>query len=210
MIGKRFGMLVVLKYTKSTFYRKSELKRVLIKCDCGNKKDVPVRSIERGHTRSCGCLHKIKITKHGISNEKIYNVYRAMLQRCREKKHWLYPKYGGRGITVCDAWGNNPLEFKKWAISAGYNESLTIDREDNDKGYCPANCRFITKKQNMNNKSNTIYLKIEGCKISLQDAAIKYSIPASCIYQRVKKLKWSDKAAVTTPVRKKSQSLYNT
>jgi hypothetical protein len=61
---------------------------------------------------------------------------------------------------VCAEWKNDFMEFRKFALENGWNESLQIDREDNDKGYCPDNCRFVTREVNINNqqllrKSNT-------------------------------------------------------
>lgn len=202
MIGKRFGRWLILENAKSEHYRGRELKKVLAECECGTKRIVDVRILKRGTSKSCGCLNREVLTKHGISMEKIYNVYRSMLQRCKDNNHWLYPRYGGRGITVCHEWDGYPIEFKTWALENGYSEGLTIDRIDNDKGYCPENCRFVTIKQNMNNKSNTIFLNIDGERITLRDAAEKYKIHWSVISQRVKKLKWDHKRAVTEPVRK--------
>ena len=59
-----------------------------------------------------------------------------MVQRCTNPNSTYFPRYGGRGITVCPEWRTR-RNFKKWALSHGYRSDLTIDRIDNDKGYSP-------------------------------------------------------------------------
>ena len=198
MVGEKFGKLTVLQLLPEDKeeYGKYSGKRVLVQCECGIVKSANMRSVSRGRTTSCGCARIDKITKHGYSRDRIYSVYRSMLQRCSDKKHWLYPRYGGRGISVCDEWVNDISAFVKWANENGYRPGVTIDRVENNDGYSPDNCRFVTKKENCNNTSKTVFLHIGGEKISLQDAAIKYDIYPSTIYQRIKKLKWTDEDAV--------------
>lgn len=62
-----------------------------------------------------------------------------------------YGTYGGRGIMVCDEWGEDYLAFKQWSINNGYTETLTLDRIDNNKGYFPLNCRWVTRAQQSHN-----------------------------------------------------------
>ena len=95
------------------------------------------------------------------SKEKLYSVWKAMRKRCRNKNNSDYKYYGGRGIRVCNEW-EDYLIFKKYCFDNGYNENLEIDRIDNNKDYCPENCRFIIHKENSRNRNNT--------KISLEDA----------------------------------------
>ena len=74
-----------------------------------------------------------------------------MLQRCENPNDPAYPRYGGRGISVCFLW-HNYWTFRRWAISKGYADNLTIDRRDNNLGYCPENCRWATKAQQNQNR----------------------------------------------------------
>lgn len=67
--------------------------------------------------------------------------------------------YIGRGITMCEEW-NDWNAFKSWAISNGYSDTLSIDRIDNNKGYCPQNCRWVDAKTQGENKRNNIVVEI--------------------------------------------------
>ena len=62
---------------------------------------------------------------------------------------------GARGIHICEEWKSEFTNFYDWAISHGYTESLELDRIDNDKGYSPDNCRWVTHKENCNNRRNS-------------------------------------------------------
>lgn len=88
---------------------------------------------------------------HGLSRTRINKCWRDMKQRCLNPKHKWYPEYGGRGITVCDEWMKF-MPFYEWSMQNGYSDGLTIDRIDNNKGYCPENCRWATWKQQCEHK----------------------------------------------------------
>ena len=82
---------------------------------------------------------------HGYKNHPLYGVWSAIKKKCNNKNSRWYKDYGGRGISVCDEWVNDPKIFIQWALSHGWEKGLNIDRIDNDGDYCPENCRFIDK-----------------------------------------------------------------
>lgn len=84
----------------------------------------------------------------------LYHSWQSMKQRCTNKKHPKYPRYGGRGIKVCKSWMNIEV-FYNWAIKHGWKEGYTIDRINNDGNYSPRNCRWITMSENSRKKRTT-------------------------------------------------------
>lgn len=144
----------------------------LCRCKCGNEVTVRGSDLRRGFTTSCGCYWREHVveahTRHGMCKSRLYRVWSAMLQRVgaikgapEEAKH----NYQYRGITVCSEWLVFE-NFRDWAISHGYKEGLQIDRRDNDKGYCPDNCQWISRRENINNRRNTIRLE-DGTSLAM-------------------------------------------
>ena len=80
----------------------------------------------------------------------------GFIERCTNPNHRHYKYYGGRGITVCDEWMKSPQAFVDWALANGFTPELQIDRIDNDKAYSPDNCRWVTPRDNIRNRSNTV------------------------------------------------------
>ena len=86
-------------------------------------------------------------------------------------------RYCLRGISVCEEW-NDFAVFRDWAIANGYEDNLTIDRIDNDRGYCPSNCRWITLRDQQSNRSTNIKIQYAGHEFpTLKKAAEFFGIP---------------------------------
>jgi len=95
------------------------------------------------------------------ANKEIYWAWKSMKQRCNNPRCDAYRNYGARGIAVCDEW-NEFEPFLEWALENGWEKGLDLDRIDNDSGYCPDNCKWTTRRANINNRRRTIRLTVNG------------------------------------------------
>lgn len=167
--GKRFGRILVLKYVGKSKW--------LCRCDCGNEKIIRRDALIQGRTKSCGCFQKEiaakqvrqRSLKHGDFGTKLYGIWAGMKRRCYNPRTKYYKDYGGRGITVCDEWKNDYSKFKEWALANGYQEGLSIERVDVNKGYSPDNCKFITINEQNSNKRISIRLQYQGKEYSIKE-----------------------------------------
>jgi len=125
-------------------------------CECGNENVVSAAFLRNGNTKTCGCGRKGKTVHltHGYTNTPLYRCWSNMKTRCENPNSKAFKWYGARGITVCAAW-ESFAPFMEWALRSGYSPELEIDRIDNNKGYGPDNCRFVTHKENCNNRRNS-------------------------------------------------------
>lgn len=208
LIGQKFNKLTVISEAGTTSPNNQRVWKCL--CDCGNEVFVITKNLRSGNTKSCGCLKKetskqngVKSGKHFGSKTRLYHIWRDMKTRCYNKNHIHYDRYGGRGITVCDDWLSSFIKFKIWALSNGYNDTLTVDRIDNNKGYSPENCHCVTwKEQQRNRKSNFL---INGK--SLVELVEKSGLPYMTVWRRIKIYGWSVEQALTTPIRGKKNAI---
>lgn len=102
----------------------------------------------------------------------------------------IYRGYGGRGITVCEDWRNDYAAFRDWAMANGYDENAlygecTIDRIDNDKGYSPDNCRWVSMKEQSVNKRTAVIVEIDGEIKPLKEWCSIFKISYSCVMHRI-------------------------
>lgn len=181
MVGRRFGRLTVIGFGGLDNWGAALWR---CRCDCGTECTVRGGRLRSGASQSCGCLRKERMTTHGGSNTRLYNIWDAMRARCNNPNSRCYEDYGGRGITVCDEWQCDFTAFRDWAISHGYQDNLSIDRISNDKGYTPENCRWASAEEQSNNRRNNIFAEIDGEKKTIGQWSNTTGIPKHILYYR--------------------------
>ena len=117
------------------------------------------KEIERKHCdglkqKSCGCRVTVKYNDANENKTRLYSIWSNMKSRCYNPNSKNYKYYGNKGIAVFKQWKNNYIIFNIWALCHGYKDNLTIDRRDNDKGYNPENCRWITMAEQAHNRKD--------------------------------------------------------
>lgn len=133
--------------------------------------------------------------------EKLYSVWSNMRNRCNNPKCKDYPYYGGKGVKVCDEWSDYGI-FRKWAYANGYveNAGVSIDRIDVNGMYSPDNCRWATKREQMNNMSSNHLITYNGETHTMAEWAVIVEIPFGIIESRLRAYRWDVPRALTTPV----------
>ena len=201
--SKKYGKLTPISETRRTRGSCTD-RMILCRCDCGNEKLVRVYSLVSGATKSCGCTalkhasEKVPLHRHGLRYSRLYHIWVDMKQRCYNPCHAAYKRYGGAGITVCDEWKSDPSKFFEWAKKNGYNEKLTVDRIDNEKGYCPENCRLASMKEQARNRRNTKRFSYNGSEKTLPEWAEETGIPYQILIKRIN-AGWPLQKAICTP-----------
>lgn len=194
--GDQFG-----RYTVKGIYKRDTgyAKYALVQCDCGSpERYVKIDCLRSGDSRSCGCLHKEAVTKHGVWSSPIFARWNRMMSRCYDPKDRRYDRYGGRGITVCERW-HDVRNFVA-DMEPTFAEEMSLDRIDNDKGYSPENCRWADVVTQRRNRSDLVMIEFQGETLCLQDWATKLGIIYGTLWDRYKQ-GWSTERMLTTPVR---------
>jgi len=147
--------------------------------------------------------------RHGHSprgnQTNIYRRWQHMIQRCHNPNDRDYPRYGGRGISVCDRWrhaDDTHTGFEYFILDMGLPPSAnhSIDRLDVNGDYTPDNCRWATPTEQANNRRNTKLLTIDGVTKPLSDWCKEYGIGSKAVLYRLKHRGMSHKEAITTPL----------
>ena len=210
LTGKKFNRLTVLKRVENR--KKSVM--WLCKCDCGNETIVDGFSINHGKTKSCGCLQSEKAranAKHGKTKTRLYSIHHSMKQRCYNKNNTRYKNYGQRGIIVCNEWlgENGFINFYNWATNNGYKYNLTIERIDINGNYCPENCTWISAQEQANNKTNNIYVELNGERLTLFSFCKKYNYNYDLVQKRISRWGWDLERALTQSTDRHKYYEYN-
>lgn len=201
VIGQKYNRLTVTKTGRTNnpirYY-------AICTCDCG-KTDIPVQiaRIKNGTTKSCGCFNRDNKTTHGLYYQPIYQRWYGMMDRCYNVDKNNYSDYGGRGITVCPEW-HDPNKFIS-DMQSSFSEELQLDRRDTNANYNLENCRWITQKENLDNRRNTVMITYQGITQSLLQWSKEFGINRKLLAKRICERKWSPERAFTTPALSKTE-----
>lgn len=202
LTGSRFGRLVVIRRGEDYVSPKGYVAvNWVCQCDCGNQTVVRGCNLKSGASTSCGCErvdHPNRRT-HGQKNTRLYQTWKGMKDRCYRENNASWPEYGGRGITVCDEWRDSFEAFYDWSMKNGYNDSLTIDRVDNDAGYGPDNCRWVDTVSQQNNKRNNHIIEFNGERHTMAEWSRISGVEYHKLKDRINKCGWDVERALTTP-----------
>lgn len=200
LTGQKFGRLTVIDRAPNRGNRGHRVAWNCV-CACGNSIIALGYELRTGHTASCGCLQRERTgnanRKHGDSSTRLNRIWRGIKSRCDNPHDTIFHRYGGRGITICPEWRDSFEAFRKWALSHGYNDSLTIDRIDVNGPYCPENCRWASYAEQAVNKRNNVVYKGK----SLSEWAKELHVEAWVFRNRLRR-GWPIEEAIFTPLKR--------
>lgn len=206
-VGDIFGRLKVIGTANKR--GKNRGQKWLCECDCGNQVEVLQDNLRRNHTRSCNCLQRERAVeanlRHGHNRRglptSIYTTWSSMIGRCTNPKDTAFVNYGGRGIAVCKRWRNS---FEAFLADMGERpKGKFIDRKNNDLGYFPKNCHWVTRKESSRNTRKNRMLTWNGKTQCLAAWAEELGLSMSTLRSRLRSGWTVEKALMSKSQNKK-------
>lgn len=134
--------------------------------------------------------------EHGESKKTAeHGIWMEMLKRCYCVTNRAYAKYGARGITVCAKWAESYAAFLE-DMGRRPSPKHSIDRIDNNGNYEPGNCRWATKTEQVNNRSNTCRIPFLGALTPIADVCRSTGIERVKLWKRIFVRGWEVERAI--------------
>lgn len=203
--GQTFGRLEVIQVVGVD---KRGEKIWQCQCSCGVVRNVLSSNLRTGHTKSCGCLDREKSKernlKHGMYGTPTYSSWSAMIQRCTNKNHVFYHRYGGRGIKIYDSWA----VFENFYRDMGEKpEGYTLERLDNAGDYTPSNCVWLLAKDQPRNRETNVEITYNDKTQCISAWEEELGFRHGTLWVRLNTYKWPIERALTEPVKDANRKL---
>lgn len=197
--GQKFSRLTVVDFSHLNKHKSAVWNCI---CDCGTKKQINGTSLRKGYIKSCGCLRdevaKVFHKTHGMVKTNPYYTWAGMKHRCNKETSNKWKSYGGRGITYDPKW--ETFEGFLEDMGESWQEGLSIDRIDVNGNYCKENCKWSTRKEQMNNKTDNHYITYDGRIQTMTQWARELGMKDHTLSNRLCK-GWSIERAFTQPIK---------
>jgi hypothetical protein len=199
VIGKKYNYWTVIGKGEGIHRGLS----VRVKCDCGTIKNVMWSSINKGSSKSCGCLRISSIiesnTIHGNCKSPLFHTWNNMVKNCYDERTSKYYLYGGLGITVCEKWRNDFKEFEKWAISKGWVKGNIVTRINKTLPYNEENSTVVNNLSDaFNNRTTNKLIKYKDETLTMKQICDKYDCVYTLMSSRLRN-GWTIDEAIETP-----------
>lgn len=205
--GQSFNMLTAVEFMHAS----GGHAHWRFRCRCGTEKAIRAAHVKSGQIKSCGCsasdlMSAAKVTHgHWIGDQASpeWSAWSLARNRCRNPDANAYAEYGGRGIMMCSRWADGEAGksgFECFLADMGLRPSPhhTLDRRENDKGYEPGNCRWVTMKEQGRNRRNNRLITYRGETMCVSEAAERYGIPYFRLINRIAR-GWPVERAIEEP-----------
>jgi hypothetical protein len=169
------------KFNKLTAIEYAENEKWIFECECGKKVIKKAADVKRGAVKSCSRI----CTTGNPSKHPLYQTWDGIKKRCYQKNATGYKNYGQRGIKMCKEWKESFWNFVKDMGEKPF-EASSIERLDNNKDYCKANCVWASAKKQSENRRNNIFISYENKVYTLYSICKMLNLKHSTIYWRLK------------------------
>lgn len=215
--GTKFGRLMS---TGKSYNDERSRRFVEFICSCGKIIWRRFDGVKNAPNASCGCFNAERIkanpphTTHGLNSHPLWDVYRAIIDRCTRPSCNRYKNYGAKGVIICPEWKGNYPAFYEWAINNGWKEGLQLDKDIKYKEkhgtntgmiYSPEYCSFITSKENNRNRTTSVFAEYNGQRKTLAEWAEEYGVSQQTLGKRINEYGYSIEKALTTPIKNKKR-----
>lgn len=191
--GQRVNRLTVLAQVPPKVGSANRARRYSVQCFCGAVFEARSDNLKSGKASSCGCQTKGLLSqamkgncnnvKHGMTGTPTHRAWINMMQRSHWKSDLNSPNYAERGISVCDRWAQS---FEAFLADMGPKPAgMTLDRENNDRGYEPGNCRWVTQKVQQNNRTTNNVIEQMGELLTVAQWAERFGLKRSTLSKRL-------------------------